>query len=156
MERTLPQLQATLEKVASSFELVLIDDGSSDQTWQLLRAFAGEFEHPCALRFSSNFGKEVALFARIQTAPGQAALILAGDQQHPPEIIPEMVALWRDQGYCVVEGVKEDQGKEGSLTKYALRLFYRLLRLVSGLNQKKRFGFQTIGSQSSQCTGRIR
>lgn len=144
IERTLLRLRETLTPLVASFELVLIDDGSSDQTWPMLQAYTQEFEDARALRFSRNFGKEAALFAGIQTVRGRAALIIDGDLQHPPEIIPDMIALWRDQGYHVVEGIKETRGSEGKLTKYGSRLFYRLLRSLSGLQLKNASDFKLL------------
>lgn len=144
IERTLTTLRDLLTPITESFEFVLVDDGSSDNTWSMLAAYSVEFPNARALRLSRNFGKEAALFAGIQTAKGQAALILDGDLQHPPEIIPDMIALWRDQGYHVVEGVKESRGREGLVTKLGSRMFYRLLRMASGLNLKNASDFKLL------------
>lgn len=144
VERTLTTLREILTPLVASLEFVLIDDGSSDKTWQLLHQYTQEFDDARALRFSRNFGKEAALFAGVQTATGKAALIIDGDLQHPPEIIPEMISLWREQGYQVVEGVKATRGRESAVTKYGSRIFYRMLRTVSGLNLKNASDFKLL------------
>jgi dolichol-phosphate mannosyltransferase len=144
IERTLRVLRETLNDAVETFELVLIDDGSSDKTWPLLKTYAAEFEDTKALRFSRNFGKEAALFAGIQTARGRAAIIMDGDLQHPPEIIPEMLSLWRDQGYQVVEGIKETRGQESIANRIGSKFFYRILHLVSGLDLKNASDFKLL------------
>ncbi len=86
------------------------------------------------IRLSRNFGKEAALCAGLENAGGDAVLVMDSDLQHPPELIPEMVRLWRDEGYDVVEGVKQDRGRESILAKLAALMFYRTFRRTTGID----------------------
>jgi len=91
-------------------------------------------DNVAALRLSRNFGKESAICAALQRCTGDAALIIDSDLQHPPELIPEMVRLWREEGYQVVEGVKQDRGREGVMSKLFAGLFYRIFRRLTGID----------------------
>ena len=113
-------------------EFFLIDDGSKDDTWQNIIKTANEI--PCirAAKFSTNFGKEAALFAGINEASGDACIFMDADLQHPPYLIPQMVKLWKDEGYDVVECVKASRGKEKLLGKIRAKLFYRIMKKTTG------------------------
>ena len=99
------------EKASIPYELVLVDDGSTDDSWQVICAMAKEDARITAVRLSRNFGKEPALCAGLDIASGDAVIVMDADLQHPPEKIPEMVRLWQE-GAEVVEGVKSSRGKE--------------------------------------------
>jgi polyisoprenyl-phosphate glycosyltransferase len=115
-----------------AYEVILIDDGSSDQTWSLIMQEAQANPLIRGKRFTRNFGKEAALYAGIEMARGQAVIVMDGDLQHPPSLIPHMVRLWQDTGVEVVEAKKVDRGRESLLQKLAANLFYRGLQLLSG------------------------
>lgn len=95
-----------------SHEFVIIDDGSNDNTWGEIVKTSNEISGICAIRFSKNFGKEVALCAGLESVKGDACIVMDSDLQHPPRLIPEMVRLWREEGYEVIEGIKTSRGKE--------------------------------------------
>jgi len=86
-----------------------------------------------AIRLSRNFGKEAALCAALEAAHGDACVVMDSDLQHPPEIIPQMVRMWREEGYDVVEGVKSSRGKESITNKVGAHLFYSILKNLSAL-----------------------
>lgn len=92
-------------------QFLLVDDGSKDQSYKEMCRLADD--RPCVsvIRLSRNFGKEAALCAALENAGGDAVLVMDSDLQHPPKYIPEMVRLWKEEGYDVVEGVKADRGK---------------------------------------------
>ena len=92
-------------------EFILVDDGSTDQSWKVMQDMAQEIPGVCGLRFTRNFGKEAAIFAGLAVMKGDACVVMDADLQHPPALIPEMVRLWRE-GYQVVEGVKKTRGNE--------------------------------------------
>jgi hypothetical protein len=92
-------------------EFILIDDGSKDDSWKAIVEMLPEIPGIRAIRLSRNFGKESALCAGLEAVEGDACVILDADLQHPPEIIPEMVRLWREEGYDVVE-VSKHQGEK--------------------------------------------
>jgi glycosyltransferase involved in cell wall biosynthesis len=115
-------------------QFLLVDDGSNDNTWDEMCRLASDYPHVSIIRLSRNFGKESALCAGLENAAGDAVVIMDSDLQHPPEYIPEMVRLWREEGYNVVEGVKEDRGKESLGSKLAALLFYRTFRRTTGID----------------------
>jgi glycosyltransferase involved in cell wall biosynthesis len=113
-------------------EFVVVDDGSSDQTWTELETLRATIPELRALRLSRNFGKEAAICAGLAHARGRACIVIDSDLQHPPALIPEMVSLWREQEVHVVEAVKKTRGGESLLNKIGARVFYRSLSYLSG------------------------
>ena len=107
----LEQLGAVLSPLPDTFELVLIDDGSVDGTWALARTLAMPRTLVRGMRFSRNFGKEAAIAAGLDTARGDAVIVMDADLQHPPSLIPEMIRRWRD-GAPMVQAVKSGRGRE--------------------------------------------
>ncbi len=127
------ELHARLTAAVSplgSYELVLVDDGSSDGTWERLAAIAADDPHVRLVRLSRNFGHQVALTAGVDAARGDAVVTMDGDLQDPPEVIPELVARWRD-GYDVVYGVRAARKGETRYKLWTAQLFYRLIRRMS-------------------------
>ncbi len=127
------ELHARLTAAVSplgSYELVLVDDGSSDGTWERLAAIAADDPHVRLVRLSRNFGHQVALTAGVDAARGDAVVTMDGDLQDPPEVIPELVARWRD-GYDVVYGVRAARQGETRYKLWTAQLFYRLIRRMS-------------------------
>lgn len=120
-----------------NYEFILVDDGSKDNTWQELSSMALNNKSIIALRLSRNFGKESALCAGLEHAGGDMILVMDADLQHPPELIPEMVRIWREEGYDVVEGVKSSRGKENSIYKICAKFFYYIIYKTSDINLGK-------------------
>jgi dolichol-phosphate mannosyltransferase len=115
-------------------EMIVIDDGSTDSTWQVLEKLAEKFPALKALQFSRNFGKEAAICAGVAYSSGQACIVIDSDLQHPPELIPEMVRLWKEEHWDIVEGIKTTRGTERLINKIGARFFYRTLSYLSGYN----------------------
>jgi len=113
-------------------EMIVIDDGSIDNTWQALEKMAEQMPELKALRFSRNFGKEAAICAGLAYSCGKACIIIDSDLQHPPELIPEMAHLWREEHWDIVEGIKRTRGTEPLINKIGARFFYRTLSRLSG------------------------
>lgn len=109
-----------------SYELVFVDDGSADRTWEEIGCAAQADECVRGVSFSRNFGKEAAIFAGLESACGDCCAVIDCDLQHPPEKLPEMYALWQ-QGWEVVNGVKAHRGKESGLHTFAANTFYRMM-----------------------------
>ncbi len=124
-------------------ELLFVDDGSKDRTWAEIQAAAGANPHVRGLHFSRNFGKEAAMFAGLERAAGDCCVVLDCDLQHPPEKIVEMYRLW-EQGYEVVEGIKEDRGEESGLHKFAANSFYKLISLATGMDMGSSSDFKLL------------
>ncbi|HEY8185486.1 MAG TPA: glycosyltransferase family 2 protein [Pyrinomonadaceae bacterium] len=125
------QLLSTLEGLEGfRFELVYVDDGSSDATLELLREMHFADERVQVVRLSRNFGHQLAVSAGLEHVSGDAAIIIDADLQDPPEVIPEMVARWRD-GYHVVYGVRSERAGETAFKLWTAKLFYRLINRLS-------------------------
>jgi polyisoprenyl-phosphate glycosyltransferase len=128
----LDALYPVLEKTACRFEVVAVDDGSLDETWQQLKQAAPHRQGLKLIRLSRNFGKEAAVSAGLEKASGDAVIVLDGDLQHPPQLIDQMVLLWRQSGFEIVEAAKEVRGTESVLYKCGAGLFYTLFRMLTG------------------------
>ena len=125
------QLVATLAGLEGlDFELVYVDDGSSDVTVDLLRTIQSADKHVRVVRLSRNFGHQLAVSAGLEHAAGDAVVIIDADLQDPPEVIPEMVARWRD-GYHVVYGMRADRAGETAFKLWTAKLFYRFINRLS-------------------------
>ena len=132
-------------------EFLLVDDGSRDQSWQELSRLAADCGNVTALRLSRHFGKEAALCAGLENAGGDAVVVMDADLQHPPEYIPEMVRLWQEEGYDVVEGVKEDRGKESFGAKLSALLFYRTFRKTTGIDISRASDFKLLDRKTVEA-----
>ena len=124
------RLDATVGRLKLKLEIVCVDDGSRDDTLELLRARAAADPRLRAISLSRNFGKEAALTAGLEAATGDMVAPLDADLQDPPELIAEFVALW-EQGYDVVYGVRADRSSDTALKRTTAGLFYRLFNSVS-------------------------
>ncbi|NOU22449.1 MAG: glycosyltransferase family 2 protein [Methyloglobulus sp.] len=125
-------------------EIILVDDGSKDNTWQEIEKCAHSIPRVKAIKLSRNFGKESALCAGLDLANGDCCVCLDADMQHPPEVIPGMYDLWSNEGYDVVEGIKKSRGKESLGYKISAGLFYRLLRITSGIDLNNASDFKLL------------
>ncbi|HHU06746.1 MAG TPA: glycosyltransferase [Clostridiaceae bacterium] len=128
---TIAACVGVLDNTGRSWEIIAIDDGSTDNSWQLLYSAAEKDNRIRVFRFSRNFGKEAAICAGLDLAAGDAVILIDGDLQHPPASIPEMLDLW-DQGYEVVEGKKSARGRESFFSRLNARIFYGSFRRLSG------------------------
>ena len=115
-------------------EFILVDDGSKDNTWQQLELLVLQQHNITAIRLSRNFGKESALCAGLEAAEGDMIVVMDADLQHPPELIPEMVRIWREEGFDVVEGIKNTRGKEKFVYKFCAKIFYKLIYKTSSID----------------------
>lgn len=112
-------------------EVILVDDGSADATWETIRALAAADATVRGLRFSKNFGHQRALLAGLAAARGAAVITLDSDGQHPPELIGELLARWRG-GAKVVQGLRADVDHESWFKRLTSRAFYRAFGLLAG------------------------
>lgn len=135
-----------IEKARVSFEIVCVNDGSSDATAEILDRVSREDPRVVPVHFSRNFGKEAALSAGLEAARGQAALFMDSDLQHPPSLIPQLIERWRE-GFDVVEAVKDDRGEEGWLYKVSARLFYLMMGRAVGQNLRDSSDFKLLDRQ---------
>lgn len=126
-------IQSTIKKLPQKFELIFVDDGSSDDSVKKLRRLARKDRAARVVELARNFGKEIAVTAGLHTAKGDAAIIMDADLQHPPELLPAFVKEW-ENGANVVVGVKRYSKNESWFKKLTSSGFYALLRRVSSSN----------------------
>ena len=127
-------IHAEALKTGLPMEMIAIDDGSTDKTWRVLQRMVEHIPKLKAVRFSRNFGKEAAICAGLAYSSGQACIVIDSDLQHPPELILEMVRLWREEHWDIVEGIKKTRGTESLINRIGARFFYRTLSGLSGYN----------------------
>lgn len=126
------RLMAVLDDLPLSFELLYVNDGSRDRTGEVLDAFADRDPRVRVLHLSRNFGHQAAVSAGLAHVQGDAVVVMDGDLQDPPEVIPAFLERWRE-GYDVVYAVRTKR-KEGAVKRAGYFLFYRLLRAVADLD----------------------
>ncbi len=143
IERTIKTVQNAFNGLDVGYQLVLVDDGSKDRTWQILKGLSVEDGRLHILRFSRNFGKEAAIMAGLSKAKGDACIIMDADLQHPPALIGEMLEYW-EKGFEVVEAVKEDRGTESLANRFGASVFYRMMYRLSGFNLENASDFKLL------------
>lgn len=119
-------LAELLEAEQIEYELLFINDGSKDATYEEICKASKENPNVKGAGFSRNFGKEASIFAGLKMATGDAVIVMDCDLQHPPQTILDMWKLWQE-GYEVVEGIKNSRGKEGFFHKISAGLFYKIM-----------------------------
>ena len=122
---------ASLETLGLSFELLYVDDGSSDGSRAVLKRLRASDARVSLLGFSRNFGKEQALTAGLRVVQGDAVVLIDADLQHPPEAIAAMWQAWREQGVDLVNMRRRSRGDETWLKRRAARAFYTLINALS-------------------------
>ena len=139
---------AALAKTGCPFELILVDDGSPDETWKIISEEAKTLPALRGVRLSRNFGKELALCAGLERARGDVVVVMDGDGQHPPALLPDMVRLWQTTGADIVEAVKINRGKESLSGKLGALLFYVILNKLAGVNLKGASDFKLMNRRA--------
>jgi len=137
-----------LNEAGARYELVLVDDGSPDDSWATITAEAKRDASIRALRLSRNFGKESALCAGLEHACGDAVIVMDADGQHPPSLLPEMLSRWQSTGADIVEAVKIRRGRESISSKLGALLFYELLNKLSGFHFKGASDFKLMNRKA--------
>lgn len=141
-------VKTALEKAGVPFELILIDDGSPDDTWKVISDEARSLPAIRAVRLSRNFGKELALCAGLERARGDAMILMDGDGQHPPALLPDMLRLWQTTGADIVEAVKIKRGPESLSGKFGALLFYIILNKLSGFDLRGASDFKLMNRKA--------
>jgi len=144
LRELLSDLKSALEQAGCRFEVVLVDDGSSDETWARIKDEARMCPDLRAIRLSRNFGKELALCAGLERARGSAVIVMDGDGQHPPSLLPLMIETWRTSGADIIEAVKRRRGRESLTSKFGALTFYVILNKLSGFDLKGASDFKLI------------
>ncbi len=146
-EEMVPVAARTVHEILAAegidHELLFVDDGSRDATWQRIREAAASVPAVRGVHFSRNFGKEAAIFAGLSKARGDCVAVIDCDLQHPPEKLVEMYRLW-EQGFEVVEGVKSDRGKESVMHRFAAKTFYAIISRATGIDMSRASDFKLL------------
>ena len=124
-------VDSVLRAQGTPYEIILVDDGSQDETWARIRAQAERNPHVRGLSLSRNFGQQSALFAGMHHSRGAAIVTMDGDLQHPPALIPTLLRLWRE-GNPIVTTTRRDSADTGWIKRVTSRWFYRLFSRISG------------------------
>ena len=135
--KNIPELYRRVREVMSStqatWELVLVDDGSSDGSTEAIRTLAQQDKHVRPVIFARNFGHEVAVTAGLDYSRGEAVIMMDADLQDPPEIILDMIKKWHE-GYEVAYAKREEREGETWFKLFSARLFYRLIARITDVN----------------------
>ena len=130
MEQSFERTYRAMSSIGDPFEIIYIDDGSRDRTWEIISRLAREHEEVKALRFSRNFGHQLAVTAGMDEAKGDAVIIMDADLQDPPEVIADMVKAW-EQGADIAYGKRMHRKGETAAKKFTAWCYYRLLNFMS-------------------------
>ena len=140
----LEAVRASLAECNLPYEVVLVDDGSRDDSWSVITDATKAFPSVRAFRLSRNFGKEAAICAGLERARGDAVILMDADGQHPPSLLPNMVQMWQSSGADIVEAVKRKRGGESLSGKLSALLFYVILNKLSGFDLKGASDFKLM------------
>ena len=144
--KTCRVLHDILTKAGIRYELVLVNDGSKDRTWEEIQAAGKKDQHILGVHFSRNFGKESAVFAGMAQTTGDVVAVMDCDLQHPPEVLLEMYHKW-EEGYQVIEGIKKSRGKESFLHKESAGFFYGIMSRITRLDMQNTSDFKMLDRQ---------
>lgn len=133
LERSLREIQRQAKALKVPYEIIVVDDGSPDETWQVIERLADKTPEVQGVSLARNFGKEAAILAGLETARGDAVIVMDCDLQHPPALVPDLFALWRDGGYKVVNGYKTSRGRESVASAIGVRAFYRVFERLANV-----------------------
>lgn len=157
-EGSLQQLHTRLREVTDQltdyvFTYLFVNDGSRDHTLELLRTLSLQDQRVSYLSFSRNFGKEAAMLAGLDYAQAEAVIIMDADLQHPPELIPEMLAWWQ-QGYEDVCAKRCDRKDESFFKRHMTNGFYKAMQLFNKVEVQRDVGdFRLL---DKRCVAAIR
>jgi polyisoprenyl-phosphate glycosyltransferase len=145
-----------LEDIGFPYEIVLVNDGSRDNTLSLMHTLRESDSHVTVVDLSRNFGKEIALTAGLDHACGDVVVVLDADLQDPPELIPQMLSAWQE-GYDIVYGVRSQRDGESWFKKATAKAFYRLIERVSRVRIPRDTGdFRLMSRRAVQELSRLR
>lgn len=133
MPEFIARTTAVMKKLGETYELVIVDDGSKDRTAEIIQQHAAKDKHIRPILFARNFGHQIAVTAGMDHARGQAVILIDGDLQDPPEVIPELIANWRD-GHEVVYAVRRQRKGESFFKRISASFFYRIINRLTEID----------------------
>jgi glycosyltransferase involved in cell wall biosynthesis len=128
-----PRVRSVMDSLGESWELILIDDGSTDSSTEVIKSLSAEDRRVRPVIFARNFGHQIAITAGLDYARGDVVIIMDADLQDPPEVITDLVAKWRE-GYEVVYAVREERVGESWFKKFTAAFFYRLINRITDVS----------------------
>jgi glycosyltransferase involved in cell wall biosynthesis len=150
LEETMVRLRDVLVPLGRSYEVLVVDDGSTDGSGAACTALAARDPRIVLVTLTRRFGKEAALAAGLGAARGDAVVLMDADLQHPPDLIPEMVRRW-DEGCEVVEAVRREGGPQGLPHRLLARAFYALLGRAVGRDLQGATDFKLLDRQAVEA-----
>ena len=117
----------------TKFEIIYVDDGSTDNSLEVVKELSRINKEVKYITFSRNFGHQAALRAGLEKSKGGAVISMDADLQHPPELLPELIEKWKKEGYEVVYTVRKDTNETSFSKRFTSSLFYKILNFLSGL-----------------------
>ena len=156
LEPLIARLRPVLESLGLDWEVVFVDDGSTDATLARLKASHAQDRRLKAVSLSRNFGKEIAMAAGLRYVTGDATVLMDADLQHPPELIRDFVTHWRS-GFEIVYGQRRDRDADTFLHRWAARAFYVAFQKLSGTTLPEGAGdFRLLDRKAIDAMNRMR
>lgn len=140
LEQLYKRLVAVLKSLVSKYEIIFVDDGSSDNSINIIKEFADKDNQVKYISFSRNFGHEAASTAGMNNSTGDAVVLIDADLQDPPEVIPQLFKLWKEDGYDVIYAQRKKRKGENIFKKTTSFLFYRFINYLSSVKLPKDTG----------------
>lgn len=145
---SLATLYERLDKVFSKFEItqeiLFIDDGSKDDSWNVISTMAESHPHVRGIRLSRNFGKEAAIAAGLERTTSDAAIVMDADLQHPPEITEDLIRIWLEKKPAVVDAVKRERGAESEIARACAESYYWIMTKLTRQNFRGASDFKLL------------
>ena len=146
IEKTTEPISDIMERERIPYELIFVNDGSKDGTWDKILEQKEKNTHVKGVCFSRNFGKESAISAGLDQAAGACVAVMDCDLQHPPETLVTMYRLW-ESGFQVIEGIKASRGKESPIYKMFAKTFYKIISNATGIDMSRASDFKLLDRQ---------
>jgi len=130
--------------LAQLVEVLLVDDGSSDQTYAKIKQLAKAYPWAKGIRLSRNFGKEAAMHAGLEASQGEATLVMDSDGQHPPEVLQQMWNIWKTDAFDIISGVKKSRKVDSRFSRVMASGFYRVMKSMTKIDLQGQSDFKLM------------
>lgn len=142
--KTLENINDIISKASEYFEIIVVDDGSTDNTWGKIKEKASVDSRIKLVRFTRNFGKEAAILAGLKFSKGTAVIVMDADLQHPPELLLEMISLWQTGQFDIIHAIKQRRQPESFFKRISASLFYSLMKAFSGMDLRNATDYKLL------------